>query len=147
MNIDELARGLASAFVIDHTSGVRSRIVRAGLAIVVVGVIAVVVGPLWLQIIAGVALVITFGIAGVGYVACTATISAVRRFAAPQDLARHRAAMAAAIDQADLPTGPISTARLAWRLRRGTSAELDRLRGVARELLVTLDDAGPAAES
>lgn len=44
-----------------------------------------------------------------------------------------------AIDDADLPTGPVAAARFAWRLRRGHEPEVERLKGVVAGLRARLD--------
>ena len=58
-------------------------------------------------------------------------------------LADKRAALDDAIEELDVPAGPISLMRFAWRLRRGVGAEVDRVADLARRLQRDLDLTDP----
>lgn len=70
----------------------------------------------------------------VGFLAMVAgrrlLLRAIARIAPPRHLADVNAAVRHALDEADLPNSPLAVARMVWRLRRGVTPELRRLRTV-----------------
>ena len=46
--------------------------------------------------------------------------------------------MERAVEELDLPTGPVSVLRLLWRLRRGVDEEIERVREIGAELTARL---------
>ena len=134
----ELAKGIVAGYVIDLIRGRAATFIVGGL---VVGVVAAV----------GVVFFDGFGAVGLGIVACigfaVALVSVILRWLAiravcmvaqpaPDPEERVRAAFA----EADLPTGPLSLARLFVRVARGgAGGELDRLRGVLTRLAADVE--------
>lgn len=135
----DLMKSLVVGFVLDLIRDRTRIVILAGTFVAVVSVVLVVVldGPVrWLAVLTvfvGIAMVVvTWGARGLA----TAILSRV----APPELAEdQRDRVTAAIEEAGIPTGPLSGARFAWRLRRGVGTEVDRVREVARRLQADLD--------
>ncbi|GJM37876.1 MAG: hypothetical protein DHS20C19_12430 [Acidimicrobiales bacterium] len=135
----DLIKSMVVGFVLELIRD-RTRIVMfAGAFIAVASIVLVVAldGPVrWLALLTtllGVAMiVITWGARRLA----TAILS---RFAPPELAEDQREQVTAAIEEAGIPTGPLSGLRFAWRLRRGVGTEAERVLGVARRLQGELD--------
>ena len=139
MDLDDLARGIAAGVLTEQVRA-KSRVALIGLAV------AGVLGVFGAVVLAGVArlLLVLVAIAAVAAIGATwalrtGAVAAIRTIGEPQDLADHRHTISAAIDEADLPTGPVSAMRFAWRLRRGGGAETDRLRTILTKVKAELE--------
>ncbi len=140
VQIDDLALGLAT--------GVLANVVRtkAKLASTVAWCVAALMALLTVVVSStGWRIVFVFGLA-----AALATVSftwllkrlaigAIGRVGEPQDIEGYREAIDKAVDTADLPTGPMSALRFAWRLRNGAGPEVDRFAKIAQSLRSELE--------
>lgn len=135
----DLMKSLVVGFVLDLIRDRTRIVILAGAFVAVVSVVLVIVldGPVrWLAVLTvllGIAMiVITWGARRLA----TAILS---RFAPPELAEDQRDRVTAAIEEAGIPTGPLSGTRFAWRLRRGVGTEVDRVLDVARRLQADLD--------
>ena len=64
----------------------------------------------------------------------TMALSAIGGFATPTSIVEKRAVINRTMEQADLPTGPISVIRFLYRLRNGVTSEQRRLERVMDDL-------------
>lgn len=139
MEADDLARGLVAGALVDvvHNRGRSLLLASLGISIValVLGVIADGALAVLLFLVAILGLVLTI----VMTVLRKAAIVAIRHIGEPQNVRQYRAAFSNAIDEAALPTGPIAAAKFAWRLRKGTDAETERLKDLVARLRAELE--------
>ena len=138
-DVDDLVVGLVAGLILDQ---IRAKSRAILLAIAVVGVLAIVgiaAAPTWGKVLCALALVAAIAAAIFTLVARRAFVAMLDRGIDHSDLADHRAALDRAIEDLAVPSGPASMAKMAWRLRRGTGAEVDRIRDVALRLQRELD--------
>lgn len=139
MEADDLARGLVAGALVDvvHNRGRSLLLASLGVSIMalILGVIADGAVAVILFVVAIVGLILTLAMA----VLRKAAIVAIRHIGEPQSVRQYRAAFSHAIDDAALPTGPIAAAKFAWRLRKGTDAETERLKDVVARLRTELE--------
>ena len=139
MDLDDLARGIAAGVLTEQVRA-KSRAALIGLA--VVGVLAIFGAIALAGVVRLLLVIVVIGVVvavGATWVLRTGAVAAIRTIGEPEDLADHRHTINAAIDQADLPTGPVSAMRFAWRLRRGGGAETDRLRTILTKVKAELE--------
>ena len=141
MDAVELGRSLFAGVLARKISSTRQPLVIASGAASVVTLVLVLIldgGWRWLAVAAFVlAALATMTIWLVG----TFALLLVRRVvsADQRDLSGAGDAVDQAVDELDLPTGPVSALRLLWRLRRGVGEEVDRVRDIGEELIARLD--------
>ena len=138
-DVDDLVIGLVAGSLIDQVRA-KSRVVLTALGVVgVVAIAGLVAAPTWGKVVC--ALILAAVVVGVllAFVARRAIVALLDRGIDRTDLASHRDAVDRAVAELDIPSGPISMARLAWRLRRGTGDEVDRIKTVALRLQNDLD--------
>ena len=139
MELDDFAKGAVASLLTDQVNG------KTGLAYKVGGVVAVLalVGAIfldgWLRWL--LVFVLLMGLAVLAFVFVTKRLAMalINRIAPPVDLANSRQHFAAAIEEADIPTGPAGFFRLIWRLRKGVGPEIERLGEVVTRLESQLD--------
>ena len=139
VELDELAKGLVAGVV---TERIRSttRLALIGLVTVVVATLMVaIVLDGWLAGLFAVVAVAALLLAAAVWLLRRLAVAAIRRVAEPEDLRDHRGAVTAAIDKADLPTGPLSAMRFGWRLRKGATAEAQRMASIVSSLRSRLE--------
>ena len=132
----EIGRAILAGIVVRRVADTRRIVVLAAAVVAVLGLIVVVLAGGWwralgvIVLLAGVAVVVGAWLLGV------VATRLVRRFVSPdtRDLPDVRAAVDEAIEDLDVPTGPVSALRMAWRLRRGVDDEVRRVVGVGEEL-------------
>ena len=75
------------------------------------------------------------------FVVGTMALVLVRRVVSTEqrDLSDAGDAVDRAVEELDLPTGPVSALRLLWRLRKGVGEEVDRVTEIGQELIDRLD--------
>lgn len=75
------------------------------------------------------------------FVVGTMALVLVRRVVSTEqrDLSDAGDAVDRAVEELDLPTGPVSALRLLWRLRKGVGEEVDRVTEIGQELIERLD--------
>ena len=130
----DLVKSLVVGFVLDLIRDRSRIIILAGAFVAVVSVVLVVVldGPVrWLAVLT---VLLGIGLIVITWGARRLATAILSRFAPPELAEEQRARVTAAIDEAGIPTGPLSGVRFAWRLRRGVGAEVDRIREVAERL-------------
>lgn len=125
----ELAKGIVAGFAIDLVRGKTGTFIVGGLVVGVVGLVGALffdgVGAAGLGLVAAIGFVVTV----IAWITRFLLTRAIRLVADPAPDPEQR--VRSALEDADLPTGPISVARLLVRLRRdGADDEIDRLRGV-----------------
>lgn len=104
----------------------------AGVAVLaVVGTVLTSGALRWLLVVVA---LVAAAVAIVVVVVRRAALFAIARFAPAAALDDTRALIATAIDDADIPTGPLSALQFLRRLRKGRAAELDRLKGILSRL-------------
>ena len=141
MDAVELGRSLFAGVLARKISSTRQPLVIAGAAASVVTLLLVLLldgGWRWLAVagfVLAVAATVTIWLVG------TFALLLVRRVvsADQRDLSGAGDAVDQAVDELDLPTGPVSALRLLWRLRRGVGEEVDRVRDIGEELIARLD--------
>ena len=139
VDLDDLARGLVSGVLTEQVSARGKGVQKVGLAAGALALIVAVIASGWLRWLLVFVALVAVGIAIAAWVARKLAVRAIHRFAEPKDLAQHRSAISAAIDDADLPTGPIAVLGLLWRLRKGVGPEVDRVRAIVSRLKTQLD--------
>ena len=138
-DVDDLVVGLVAGSVIDQVRG-KARAILTALALVgVLAIVGLVAAPTWGKVLCALILVVAAVGALFTLAARRAVVALLDRGIDRTDLASHREAIDRAVDELELPSGPISMARLAWRLRRGTGDELDRIKTIAARLQDELD--------
>ncbi|MDG2026429.1 MAG: hypothetical protein P8J50_04920 [Acidimicrobiales bacterium] len=134
----DLARRLVVGFVLDLIRD-RARILTfagAFVAVVSVVLVAVIDGPVrWL---AGLTVLLGLAMIVVSWLARKVATALLSRVAPPELAEDQRDRVTSAIEEAGIPTGPISGAKFAWRLRRGVGTEFDRVMDVAQRLQAEL---------
>ena len=129
----ELAKGLVAGFAIDLVRDKSRALMRAALVIALIAVVIAVVASGAVAWIAGAIAVLGLVVAFVAIVGRFVLTRAVSLVADPTSDPQQR--VHAALEEADLPTGPVSVARLLVRLGRdGAGDEIDRLRAVVTRL-------------
>ena len=138
-DVDDVVIGLVAGSLIDQIRTKTKAILVAIAVVAALAIIGIVVAPTWGKVLC--VLVLIAAVAGVVFtlVARRAIVALLDRGIDRTDLAEHRAAVDRAVDQFDIPSGPVSMARLAWRLRRGTGDEIERIKQVALQLQDDLD--------
>ena len=139
MDVQAIARGIVSGMLADQIERRGKTLALVLAAISIVGLIAAVALSGWFRFFGVVAMLFFAGATVALLIARWGAVKMVHRIAEPQDLQEHRATIAAAIDDADLPTGPIAAIRFAWRMRGGVGDEVDRLRVIAERVSEHLD--------
>lgn len=141
MDAEDLARGLVAGVLVDTVEGRGRSMSRTAAVIGVLALIAVfVLDGAWRGLMVVIVLLALLA-AAVTFLVRKVAVAAIHRIGTPGDFGEHRAAIDQAIDDADLPTGPIATAKFAWRLRKGAGAETDRLLAIVGRLRTELDTA------
>ena len=130
----DLGRGLVAGMLERQVVGRGTTVRWVGVALIVVGVVAAIGFGGFLR-----GLAILFALIGLSIVLLVGLVRklalvAIRRFATPTSLAEKRDVIDRAMDDADLPTGPISILRFLSRLRRGVGSEVRRLDAVLDDL-------------
>ena len=142
-DVDDLVIGLVAGAIAD---AVRSRS-RTALVVAAVVAAAAVVGIAALgtlgRVVCVLVLLVAAGAALLIIVARRIVVGLLDRGVDTTRLADRRASLDTAIDDLDIPTGPVSLVRFAWRLRRGAGAEVDRVAAIARRLQADLDLGNP----
>lgn len=140
MDAENLARGLVAGVLVD-TVEVRGRsMARGALVIAVLGLVAAVLldgGWRWFFVVAVLG---ALGAAVLVSIIRRLSVAMIHRIGTPEDFGDHRAAIDRAVDDADLPTGPVAAVRFAWRLRKDAGAETERLTAIVTALRNELDD-------
>ncbi len=141
MDAVELGRSLFAGVLARKISSTRQPLVIAGAATSVVTLLLVLIldgGWRWLAVagfvLAGLATVTIWLVGTFALLLVRRVVSADQR-----DLSGAGDAVDQAVDELDLPTGPVSALRLLWRLRRGVGEEVDRVRDIGEELIARLD--------
>lgn len=131
---DDIAKGLVAGWLIDQVDARGAIPIWGGSAIGVIGLVLLLVAGGFVR---GIGLLLIF----VGLIIVMLTMlvraaarAAIRRFASPSSLAEKRGEIQHALDDADLPSGPISIVRFLNRLRRGVGPEVTRLHRVIENL-------------
>lgn len=130
----DLVKSLVVGFVLDLIRDRTRIVILAGAFVAVVSVVLMVVldgAGRWL---AALTVLVGLGMIVVTWGARRLATAILSRFAPPELAEEQRDRVTAAIDEAGIPTGPLSGLRFAWRLRQGVGAEVDRLRDVANRL-------------
>lgn len=138
-DVDDLVIGLVAGSVIDQ---IRAKSKTILTALGVVGILAIaglVAAPTWGKVVCGLILAAVVAGALFTVVARRAVVALLDRGIDRTDLGAHREAVDRAVEELELPSGPVSMARLAWRLRRGTGQEVDRIKAIAVRLQSELD--------
>ncbi len=144
---DDLGRGVIAGWLIDQVDARGSVPLWIGWITAALGLVLIVIGGGAVRAIGVLVLLVGVVIALAVVTLRAAARAAIRRFAQPSSIAAHEADIAAAVDRADLPTGPLSIIRFLWRLRRGVGSEVERVRDVVADLGTELGvDLPPALE-
>lgn len=133
-DVDDLVVGLVAGSLIDQ---IRARSRTLLIAATVIGAIAIVgiaALPTFGRVVCALALLVAIAAAVFTFLARKAIIALLDQGVDRGELASHREALDRAVEELDVPSGPISMARLAWRLRRGTGDEVERIKGIAQRL-------------
>ena len=138
MDTDDLVKGLVAGYLLDQLDA-RSKVpLYIGAGISVLGFFVVVVAGGWVRGF-GLAVVLVGLIVMLAVKLARATArSGIRKFAEPHAVAERRAEIDAALAEAALPSGPLSTIRYLARFRKGVGSELGRLRSIFDELQADL---------
>lgn len=131
---DDIAKGIVAG-VLESQVKARGSFARwVGIALVVLGVLGAIFFGGFIR-----GLGVTLALLGLIVILLVALIRAlalgtIRKFATPHSIAEKRAEIDAAMEKADLPTGPISVIRFLYRLRRGVGPEVARLDTIMDDL-------------
>ena len=131
---DDVGRGLVAGMLEKQVKDRGSMVRWVGIAAIVVGVLTAIV---WGGFPRGLGITVAlFGLIIVLLVGLlrAMAIGAIHKFATPTSLAEKRDVIDHAMEQADLPTGPISIVRFLVRLRKGVGSEVSRLDTVLDDL-------------
>ena len=143
--IEKVTRSIISAWLIDQVRVRALFLQRLLLGLAIVCIPFAIFASGWGRAIgfAGMCVFAFFGLGGM-FVRWLA-IFGIRRFAAPKRFDLYRTEVDAVIQDADLPTTPLSALRLAIRLRRGVRTEVDRLHALGLQVAQIVRDP-PAPE-
>lgn len=139
MQLDDFARGAVASLMADQVRQKTGFAYTASGGLAVLALLGTVFLGGWWRALAIV--LVLMGLAALGFVFLTKRVAlvVVNRLGPPADLGGAREYFAAAIEEADVPTGPVGFLRLIWRLRRGVGPELERLGVVVSKLKGQLD--------
>lgn len=120
--------------------GDRTRpLIRTGVVVAVIAVVLAVVTSGWWTAFWAVIAVVAGGSAGLVWLLGVVARRLISRLGPP--LTGHRQAVAQALDEADLPTGPLSLLRLGRRVQKaGADDELRRLWSIVDDLRADLGE-------
>ena len=139
MDVESIARGLVSTVIVEQVETRRKGVVVGAIGAAVVALIVAIVASGILRGLAIFVLLCALGLVAATVMLAWLAAKAVRRIGGPQSLEAHRTTLAAALDRAALPTGPVAALKFAWRLRKGAGAEVDRLRAIVADVSDQLD--------
>ncbi len=134
----ELARGIVAGLVMETVEARGRLAARVAFAVAVLALVGAVLADGGVRLGLGVVAVIALFVAAATVVLRRLVVAVVGRIGAPADLRHHRAAISRAIETAELPTGPWTAFKMAWRLRRGVGPEVDRLHDIVSRLSTEL---------
>jgi hypothetical protein len=134
VDVKDLARGLVAGLLMETVEARGRLAARVATAVAVLAVIGAVVADGGLRILLVALAALALVVAAVTVLLRRLVVAAIRRIGQPRRLDAHRAAIDRAIDQAELPTGPWTALKAAWRLRKGVGPEVDRLHGIVDRL-------------
>jgi hypothetical protein len=140
MELDEFAKGAVGSLLTDLVRAKTGLAYKVAVVIAALAFVGALIADGWLRWIA--VLLLLVGLAFLVFVFVTKRIAMalINRMAPPADLANVRQHFDAAIEQADIPTGPVGFLRLMWRLRQGVGPEIERLGAVVARLQGQLDE-------
>lgn len=137
-DVELVARGLISGWLTDQVDDRGGVPLKIGVGVALFGLLGAVFTDGVLRALFVIVLLVGAVVATAVWIARWLAIRGIRWFGEPRGLRQHRGEIQAAIDEADLPTGPLAIARFLFRLRRGVSAEVDRVQGIVNELTETI---------
>ncbi len=141
--MDDLVLGLVAGAIADKIrSRSRAALLTAGV-IALAAVVGLIVFGTVGRVLCVLVLLLAAGAALLTVVARRIIVGLLDRGIDTTDLADRRAALDDAVEELDIPAGPVSLLRFAWRLRRGAGAEVDRVAAIARRLQDDLDRTDP----
>jgi hypothetical protein len=131
---DDLLMGLAAGFMIGQVESRSAFPLYAAGGISLIGLVAAIAFGGFVRGL-GIVVILLGIIAALSVLLVRAMAkAAIRKFAEPRTIVAQRAAVDAALAEADLPTGPISSLRYIARFRKGLRPELDRLNAIFHRL-------------
>lgn len=138
VDVKDLARGLVAGLLMETVEARGRLAARVAVIVAVLAVVGAVVADGGLRIVLVILGLIALAVAAISVLLRRLVVAAIRRIGQPRRLDAHRAAIDRAIEQAELPTGPVSALKTAWRLRKGVGPEVDRLHGIVDRLTTEL---------
>ncbi len=134
----DLARGIVAGLVMETVEGRGRLAARVAFGIALLAGVGAVVGDGVLRLLLVAVAILAALIAVVTVVLRRLVVAAVGRIGTPADLRHHRTSIDRALERAELPTGPWTAFKMAWRLRKGVGPEVDRLHDIVSRLSTEL---------
>lgn len=132
MDTDDFVKGVVAAVLTDQVDDKAGLASNVGWLVLAAAVPAAVFAHGWVRFVGILVAVLTVAFLVFVFVSKYVTKAVIGRFATPVEGARER--FSAAVDEADLPTGPVAFLRMVWRLRNGVGPEVERLEAVVDRL-------------
>lgn len=130
----EIARSLVVGFLIEQVRGRARFLLSVASFVFVASVMLVAILDGAPRLLAMLSALLGAAIIATVWLLRAVTVRLLGRFAEPVAATAHQEAIDRALSDLDVPSGPVSAARFAWRLRKGTGVEIDRVTEVVASL-------------
>lgn len=140
MDTDDIARGIISGALTDQVRRRGGGVIVGALVVAAAALVVAFATSGSLRVVSILVLLVSLAAAMIVTAVRWVAIRTIRTIGEPRGFDDHRATIDRALDDADLPTGPIAAMKFAWRLRKGPGPEFDRLGTITSKLAAELGE-------
>ena len=134
MDLDDFAKGAVAALLTDQVDAKTGLANRVGAVVAVLALLGAIFLDGFLRGFSIFVLLVALAFLAFVFLSKRFAKVLINRLAPPADLADARLHFEAAVEEAEIPTGPVGFLKLIWRLRKGIGPEVERLGAVVSRL-------------